>query len=499
MSDSTMSDLTENLINLLSYDATQPLLFNSGLFLFLFVGFSIFYAFLSGRRTVAVRLLYVTAFSYYFYYKNAGAYCALLALITLVNYFTALRMANCKTQGGRRFCLFLAVAFMLLQLGYFKYTNFISTSIVPLFGGESRVFDIFVPLGISFFTFQSLSYIVDVYRRQMAPTRSILDLAFFVSFFPTLLSGPILRARTFLPQLRQPLQVTREMFGTGLWFIMMGLFKKAVISDYIGENFVNRIFDNPSLYTGMENLFAVYGYALKLYCDFSGYSDMAIGIALWMGFQIPANFRAPYKSDSITDFWRRWHISLSTWLRDYLYISMGGNRCGRWRMYFNQFMTMLLGGLWHGASWNFIVWGCLHGAALCGHKAWRERLGHDKHYHSTGWRRIAAIVLTFHLVCLCWLFFANATFEASGVMLSKIFTDFHGDLLPQFLAGYPAVMALIVGGFVLHYLPTSWNDGTCRLLVRLPLIAQLVIFLALIILVVQVRGSEVQPFIYLQF
>ena len=147
------------------------------------------------------------------------------------------------------------------------------------------------------------------------------------------------------------------MFGTGLWFIMMGLFKKAVISDYIGENFVNRIFDNPSLYTGLENLMGVYGYALKLYCDFSGYSDIAIGIALWMGFQIPANFRAPYKADSITDFWRRWHISLSTWLRDYLYISMGGNRCSRWRMYFNQFMTMILGGLWHGASWNFVVWG----------------------------------------------------------------------------------------------------------------------------------------------
>ena len=491
--------MTETLLNLLTFSPTQPLLFNSGLFLFLFVAFCLGYALLSGKKNTALRLLYVTAFSYYFYYKNAGSYCALLALITFVNFGAALAMNRVESQGKRRGILVLAVAFMLLQLGFFKYTNFLLSSVVPLFGGEASSFDIFVPLGISFFTFQSLSYIVDVYRRQMRPTSNLLDLAFFVSFFPTLLSGPILRARTFLPQLRQPLIVTRKMFGTGLWFIMMGLFKKAVISDYIGENFVNRIFDNPSLYTGLENLMGVYGYALKLYCDFSGYSDIAIGIALWMGFQIPANFRAPYKADSITDFWRRWHISLSTWLRDYLYISMGGNRCSRWRMYFNQFMTMILGGLWHGASWNFVVWGALHGAALCGHKAWQNRLGHDKRYHPSGIRRLLAIVLTFHLVCLCWLFFANATFEASGVMLQKIFTDFHGELLPEFMAGYPTVMALILFGFIVHYLPTSWSDAACRFLTRESLVVQLILFLLLIFIIVQVRGSEVQPFIYLQF
>ena len=491
--------MVDNLLLLLSFDPTQPLLFNSGLFLFLFVAFSIGYALLSNQRATAIRLLYVTAFSYYFYYKNAGAYCALLALITLVNYVAALAMGRTDSAGKRRAILIAAVAFMLLQLGFFKYTNFFFSSVTPLFGGEPKTFDIFVPLGISFFTFQSLSYIVDVYRRQMKPTCNLLDLAFFVSFFPTLLSGPILRARTFLPQLRQPLRITREMFGTGLWFVMMGLFKKAIISDYIGENFVNRIFDNPALYTGLENLMGVYGYALKLYCDFSGYSDIAIGIALWMGFQIPANFRAPYKADSITDFWRRWHISLSTWLRDYLYISMGGNRCSRWRMYFNQFMTMILGGLWHGASWNFVMWGALHGAALCGHKAWQKRLGHDKHYHPTGLRRVMAVVLTFHLVCLCWLFFANTTFEASGIMLNKIFTEFHGELLPEFLAGYPTVMMLTVAGFVIHYLPSSWNDSACQFLTREPFLIQLIIFLILIFTVVQVRGSEVQPFIYLQF
>ncbi len=494
-----MSEILNNIAQLLCYDPTQPLLFNSGLFLWLFAAFYIGYAFLSGQRTTAVRLLYVTGFSFFFYYKNAGAYCLLLALITLLNFGAALMMERSQTTGRRRMWLILAVTYMLLQLAFFKYTAFLLSSVLPAFGAEVPKFDIFVPLGISFFTFQSLSYIIDVYRGQMRATRNLLDFTFFVSFFPTLLSGPILRARTFLPQLRQPLSVTREMFGTGLWFIMMGLFKKAVISDYIGENFVNRIFDDPSLYTGLENLFGVYGYALKLYCDFSGYSDIAIGIALWMGLKIPENFRAPYKADSITDFWRRWHISLSTWLRDYLYISLGGNRCGRLRMYFNQFLTMVLGGLWHGASWNFVIWGGIHGLALCLHKWWRQLLGHGKEYQSTGWLRFGAIVLTFHVVCICWLFFANTSFDNSQIMLSKIFSEFHGELLFQFLAGYPAVMSLIALGFVLHYLPSNWNTATCQLICRQSLPVQLLLFLLLIILVIQVRGSEVQPFIYLQF
>lgn len=489
----------DRVTDLLRYDASQPLLFNTGLFLFLFAGFYILYALLSGKRSTAVRLLYVTAFSYYFYYKNAGEYCALLALITLVNYYAARAMERCSSRGARRFWLWTAVVFMLGQLAYFKYTNFLLESVFPLFGGQFGHLDIFLPLGISFFTFQSMSYIVDVYREKMKPTHNLLDFASFVSFFPTLLSGPILRAREFLPQLRQPVVVTRAMFGTGLWYIIGGLFKKAVISDYIGENFVNRIFDNPALYTGLENLFGLYGYALKLYCDFSGYSDMAIGIALWLGFQVPANFRAPYKSDSITDFWRRWHISLSSWLRDYLYISLGGNRKGQVRMYVNLFLTMLLGGLWHGASWNFVVWGSLHGVALGVHKFFRRAVGHDKHYHSASWRRIGAVLLTFHLVCFCWLFFANSTFDASMTMLAKIFTDFQPGVIGAFLAGYPVVVSLIVAGFVIHFLPSRWNEAAGRLVARMPLVAQLLLFVLMVYLVVQVRGSEVQPFIYLSF
>lgn len=434
----------ERLSEIFFYDPSQPLLFNTGLFLFLFLGFLALYSLLSGRRATSVRLLYLTAFSYYFYYKNAGEYCSLLAIVTIVNYLAAIGIERFKSAKAKRSMVVVSVVFMLSQLAYFKYTNFALSTILPFLGEEFQPLDIFLPAGISFFTFQSMSYIIDVYRGKMKATHNIIDFAFFVSFFPTLLAGPILRAKDFLPQVHKPVNVTREMFGMGLWFIVMGLFKKAIISDYIGENFVNRIFEAPELYTGIENLFGVYGYALKLYCDFSGYSDMAIGIALWLGFTIPANFRSPYKSESITDFWRRWHISLSSWLRDYLYISLGGNRKGKVRMYVNLFITMLLGGLWHGASLNFIVWGGVHGAALCMHKFFRKLIGHDKTYHSRGIKRFFAVILTFHIVCFCWLFFANPSFDSSLMMLDKIFNEFHLEVLPQFLAGYPAVTALIV-------------------------------------------------------
>lgn len=489
----------KKVIDLLGYDATQPLLFNSGLFLILFIIFYSIYALLSGRRTIAIKMLYVTAFSYYFYYKNAGAYSALLAVITLGTYFITLLMDRSHSSRVRRIWLWIAVGSLLGQLAFFKYTNFLLSAIGNLSKTSWETFDIFLPLGISFFTFQSLSYIIDVYRKKMKATRNILDLAFFVSFFPTLLSGPILRACEFLPQARRSTWISREMFGTGLWFIICGLLKKSIISDYIGENFVNRIFDNPALYTGLENLIGVYGYALKLYCDFSGYSDIAIGIALWMGFNIPANFRAPYKAESITDFWRRWHISLSSWLRDYLYISLGGNRRGRMWMYVNLFITMLLGGLWHGASWNFIIWGSLHGLALCLHKAYRRAIGHDKHYHSQGFRRLGAQLLTFHMVCLCWLFFANSTFDFSLTMLTQITTNFHGELLLRFIDGYPMVTALIVIGFLLHFLPTRWNKSASSIITYTPLPLQVLIFTLLLFIISQVHGSEVQPFIYLQF
>ena len=287
------------LTGLLAYDSHQPMIFSSGIFLFLFLAFSFVYMLLQKR--VTARLLFVTLFSYYFYYKSSGIYFFLLGIVTVSDFFLAHRMQQTEAHWKRKMLVVISLCINLGLLCYFKYTNFFYQMLCPLWNGSFQPLDIFLPVGISFFTFQSLSYTIDVYRKDLKPLDNLLDYAFYVSFFPQLVAGPIVRARDFIPQIRRPLLVTNEMFGQGVFFIVSGLFKKAVISDYISVNFVERIFDNPSLYSGLENLFGVYGYALQIYCDFSGYSDMAIGIALLLGFRFPINFNSPYKSDSVTD------------------------------------------------------------------------------------------------------------------------------------------------------------------------------------------------------
>lgn len=484
-------------LSVLAYDPKQPMIFSSGFFLWLFLGFSFVYMLLQKRMTA--RLLFVTAFSYYFYYKSSGIYFFLLGIVTVSDFCLARVMADTVSPWRRKVLVVTSLCINLGLLVYFKYTNFFYEMLAPLWGGGFHALDIFLPVGISFFTFQSLSYTLDVYRGDLKPLDSLLDYAFYISFFPQLVAGPIVRARDFIPQIRKPLFVSREMFGEGVFFIVSGLFKKAVISDYISVNFVERIFDNPGLYSGLENLFGVYGYALQIYCDFSGYSDMAIGIALLLGFRFPINFNSPYKSDSVTDFWHRWHISLSTWLRDYLYISLGGNRRGKIRTYINLILTMLLGGLWHGASWNFIVWGGLHGAALAVHKYLRSLLKRPKHCHSAGVRRFFAVVLTFHFVCFCWIFFRNTTFEGSLTMIRQIFTSFHPELFGQLVGGYWKVFMLMAVGYLLHWCPDSWQNACSRGMIRLPLLGQAVVLIALIYLVIQVKSSDIQPFIYFQF
>lgn len=487
----------KKLTDVLTYDPQQPMIFSSGLFLWLFLGFSLIYLLLQ-RKTTA-RLLFVSLFSYYFYYKSSGFYFFLLGIVTVSDFLLARWMYRTETSWKRRLIVCCSLCINLGLLCYFKYTNFFYEMLAPLWHGTYHPLDIFLPVGISFFTFQSLSYTIDVYRKDLKPLSNLLDYVFYVSFFPQLVAGPIVRARDFIPQIRQPLYVSPEMFGQGVFFIVSGLFKKAVISDYISVNFVERIFDNPGLYSGLENLFGVYGYALQIYCDFSGYSDMAIGIALLLGFRFPINFNSPYKADSVTDFWHRWHISLSTWLRDYLYISLGGNRKGKIRTYLNLFLTMLLGGLWHGASWNFIVWGGLHGVALAVHKYVRSLLGRAKNYRSTGWKRFFAVVLTFHFVCFCWIFFRNTTFEGSATMIRQIFTAFHPELAGQLFTGYWKVFLLMGVGYLLHACPDRWQEACSRGTIRLPLVGQALVLILLVYLVMQVKSSDIQPFIYFQF
>ncbi|MCC8062954.1 MAG: MBOAT family protein, partial [Rikenellaceae bacterium] len=340
-----MAQQLSNLIELLKYNPQEPLLFTSGLFLFLFLGFTFFYGFM--RRTVTLRIVYVTLFSLYFYYKTSGIFFLLLMFTATSDFFIGHFIATAATRRAKRWLVALSVAVNLGMLGYFKYTNFLIEIFNNFLADPLEFKNIFLPIGISFFTFQSMSYIIDLYRGKVKPLHRWIDYLFYISFFPQLVAGPIVRARDFIPQIHQrPLIVSRAQFGEGFWLILCGLFKKAVISDFISLNFVDRIFDNPMLYTGLENLMGVFGYAMQIYCDFSGYSDMAIGIALLLGFRFNANFDSPYKSATITEFWRRWHISLSSWLKDYLYISLGGNRKGRFRTYLNLMVTMLLGGLW---------------------------------------------------------------------------------------------------------------------------------------------------------
>ena len=243
----------------------------------------------------------------------------------------------------------------------------------------------------------------------------------------------------------------------------------------------------------------VYGYALQIYCDFSGYSDMAIGIALLLGFHFNMNFDSPYKSASITEFWRRWHISLSSWLRDYLYISLGGNRKGKIRQYANLIITMFLGGLWHGASWNFVLWGMLHGIALAVHKFWMGLIGRKKGERGHGIRRFFGILITFHFVCFCWIFFRNAQFSTSLDMLKQIFTTFRPQLFPQLISGYWEVFALMGLGYFLHFVPDSWEHACCKVVIRIPLLGKALLIIGMIYLVIQMKSSEIQPFIYFQF
>ena len=490
--------ITDRLQPLFAYDASSPLIFSSGLFLFLFAGFLLVYSVF--RRAPMARIVYVIAFSLYFYYKSSGIYFLLLVFAAASDFLIARGIYRARFRWTKRWLVVLSVAVNLGMLGYFKYTNFLIDISNQLFGqGFLQFQNIFLPVGISFFVFQSMSYTIDIYRGQLKPLSNWLDYLFYLSFFPQLVAGPIVRARDFIPQIRKPLFVSQEMFGRGIFLILSGLFKKAIISDYISVNFVERIFDNPTLYSGLENLMGVYGYALQIYCDFSGYSDMAIGIALLLGFHFNLNFNSPYKSASITEFWRRWHISLSSWLRDYLYISLGGNRKGKFRQYLNLIITMFLGGLWHGASWNFVLWGTFHGIALAVHKMWMSIIGRKKGEQSHGWRRVFGVIITFHFVCFCWIFFRNADFQNSMDMLRQIFTTFRPQLFPQLIEGYWRVFALMLLGFLLHFTPDSWENAACRGVIRLPFLGKALLMVALIYLVIQMKSSEIQPFIYFQF
>ncbi len=492
--------IIDNILELLKFSQQEPMIFSSGIFLFLFAGFTLIYGLL--RNLTTLRILYVIAFSLYFYYKSSGIYLWLLILASASDYTIAHYLNATSRVGWRKFWVFVSVIINLGMLGYFKYTNFFIDITNSIAGSQLLDFqNIFLPVGVSFFVFQSLSYTIDVYRHKIKPLNRWIDYLFYLSFFPQLVAGPIVRASDFIPQIHKRVFVSKEMFGEAIFLIITGLFKKAVISDYISLNFVDRVFDEPLLYTGVEALMAIYGYALQIYCDFSGYSDMAIGLALLLGFRFPANFNAPYKSATITEFWRRWHISLSSWLRDYLYISLGGNRKGKVRTYLNLMITMLLGGLWHGAAVRFILWGGLHGVALALHKLWMtifpsaKESGKDMNIVM----RVLGIFITFHIVCLGWLLFRADSMEVVRDMLSQIAFNFDPALTQQVVFGYKEVCILLALGYILHLLPHSLSDKFREFITSSHIVLQVAYIALAIWLVMQVKSSDIQPFIYFQF
>ena len=618
--------LKQWLLHLFMFNDMNPLLFSGYLFWGFFSVFFLVFVFIYKR--IPIRNFYLLIFSLFFYFKSGGFYFSLLLISTLIDYFIGKTIYASKKQKKRTTFLVLSIFFNLLMLCFFKYTFFFIDSANELFGwaiprvnilaewgnqiiettgwsgeplleqndkGTERfnALELIVPVGISFFTFQTISYTVDIYRRKVTPVKNILDFAFYVSFFPQLVAGPIVRAAEFVPQIYKKYELSKADFGRAIFLIVVGLIKKVLVSDYISVNFVDRVFDAPLSYSGFENLMAVYGYTIQIFCDFSGYTDIAIGLALLLGFRLPLNFNQPYLALNITDFWRRWHISLSSWLKDYLYIPLGGNRSFSWLTWafmplvigaltwivpdaykvmtgvigfavmatlmvmslrfptaakriatnINLMLTMLLGGLWHGNTSNFILWGAMHGVALAVHKTWsenssgtmtlqlekwfrRENFGQSTALWWGLWilslpsaitiyiplvalnwlkklpkwgRNLSAALLTFHFVALCWILFRMKTMEGFWNMVDQIRYHFRADMMAEISSSYLNVFIVIAIGYLIHYLPQKWEGAIKGQIARANLASLSVVLAVVVFVLYQFKNSEITPFIYFSF
>ena len=490
---SIVNSLLQDFIKQISYNSKAPLLFNSGFFLIFFLIFVLVNTPLQTNKIL--RNAWIVIASIYFYYKSSGYFFILMLATTIFVFLLALSIGKIENKNSKKLLSTIGIVILLLLLSYYKYFNFIIESVNSIFDAGISPQNIFLPLGISFYTFELISYLADVYTKKAEPEKNVLDFCFYVSFFPHLVAGPIVRPNELFPQIKKLHIPSKTEIGSGVFLLISGIVKKAIISDYISLNFVDRIFDNPTLYSGVENLLGVYGYTLQIYCDFSGYTDLALGIALLIGFKLPNNFNVPYISTSITEFWRHWHISLSSWLRDYLYIPLGGNRKGKLRQYFNLFITMLLGGLWHGASWKFMFWGALHGLALAIEKLIKPI---TRKFSSTTFKIIGGII-TFHFVAFCWIFFRASSFEVAWSLINQVFTNFSGHLFIEIITSYKLVFAFIALGYIIHFIPKRIDLKIENFISKIPLFIQAVLIVIVLFLFIQVKSSAIQPFIYFQF
>lgn len=438
----------------------------------------------------------------YVFYMSWNIPCALLILLTsLVDYSVGVGLGRIEDQRKRKLLLGLSIVANLGVLAYFKYTNFFLDNLwsgLTLLGLQAAYwhYDIILPVGISFFTFQSMTYTIETYRRNVQPVHSVRDFMLFVAFFPQLLAGPINRASNLLPQFKEHLRVTALDFEIGLAQFGVGAVKKLVISDRIAPH-VDLIFEAPGNYDGFTLLQGLLGYALQIYCDFSGYSDMAIGAARVMGFRFMENFQMPYSAVNITEFWRRWHISLSTWFRDYLYIPLGGNRKGVARTYVNLIFTMLLCGLWHGASWNFVFWGGLHGVSLAIHRAWMAwapQFSMGNHPSVRFVWTLLSRLLTLGVVLVGWLFFRAQSWSAAIEYLSRLMTWSHDGT--RFISPY--ILPTLAAVFLTHLVMQKDRNWAQKIPERL-IPERIAFYAGIALLIVCLGASDSAPFIYFQF
>jgi alginate O-acetyltransferase complex protein AlgI len=488
------------------------MIFSSPRFLVFLAGVLVVLA-LPFRHELKKRILFVA--SCVFYAAWDYRYLALLLLVSVIDYYCAARIAETEDPRKRHGWVTFSVVSNLGILAYFKYFNFFVGNLNGLLASSGRslpAFDILLPAGISFYTFKSMSYTIDVYRREIEPCGSLMDYATFVTFFPELIAGPIVRASIFLPQMTRRIGPTTDRVAAGASLFLLGLTKKVVIADRLAIP-VDRVFAQPALFSGRSLWLAVIGYSLQIYCDFSGYSDMAIGTAKMIGYDLPENFNMPYVASSVAEFWRRWHMTLSAWLRDYLYIPLGGNRKGDARTYVNLMLTMLLGGLWHGASWNFVLWGGLHGVALAVHKLYRSIAGGRRLPAVAGW------AMTLLFVVLCWIPFraarltdtldilrGMATFRGGTAFQSNAVLIALALVVPAHFAGLWLARATRSSQPLLQRLLRALNaqlssDPISSWYVRLGMGTALGSFVVTlwVILVLLSAETHTRPFIYFQF
>ncbi|MBR4775268.1 MAG: MBOAT family protein [Bacteroidales bacterium] len=610
--------------NLFAFDQAHPLLFTQFYFwAFFALVFAVFSCF---HSKVLLRNGYLFACSLFFYYKTSGVFLALLVFVIVYNFLAAKWLHRTKNERGRTAITALSVVVDLGILAYFKYAYFLADFVGNLFGLSIQVHDvlgeflnavtgtsafrvdaIILPVGISFFTFQAVSYIVDVKRQKIEPVRNFLDFGFYLSFFPQLVAGPIVRAVEFVQQLHKPYNLSRRWFGIAIFWIMNGLMKKLILADYLAVNFADRVFENPLMYSGFENLSALFCYSLQVYADFSGYTDIATGVAMLFGFYLPQNFNSPYKAENTQQFWRRWHMTLSRWLRDYLYIPLGGNRnasagtfiiigaiavigsflSGSWWVAFGVFVlafgigiwawlrpddrklittninsmnTMLLGGLWHGASWNFMIWGGLNGVGMVIYKIWTKRAPwvklliisiitalcfalayytgypvwnlffvwtliilvgtvvktlirhfcHSERSEESHLSRAWDIFQTFVFITFTRLFFRSGSnldpalaneqaWNTAKNMVNQIGGHWDLSLVPAMAWQHRTVLILFVVGMIIHWLPDRFKRRYRLTFASLPLFWMALVVVAILVFIYQFITADLQSFIYFQF